>query len=1090
MPEQPSPHHDQPPANPPEEGSAPIDSTNIELVYDEELIRLFRLGASSAPAWRLLWLPSLPEDILNNPKVQDAIKVELISLLEKKEIENAAGLLKRFPLSNDIRNNVDVQEVVKSELIKLLSLGSVFVILDLLKEFPLPNDVINSQEVQDAIIIGFISFIHDSAFEDARKFLDFFPLPQEIVQNLVKEKLIELLRNGMLHHTRALIKAFPLLQSVLSTLEVQDAVRKGLIVLFRNQHIDNVFELVKEFNIPRDEKLRVALLYSGIPETDAPKEELQPVEHPDPYVQHASDFYDDNNVPLSIRRSKEVREHVLGSIFDDKRDRTVDTAAISARVTHWLSPKEYDLFARSTPGVLTLDKKGKVDTKRLAERIRVLLYADLGQPEIGRELENGIDHFGADAMLRYMNRQDLTRHDALHFMIAILQMQENSKLSPDEFSENILFQVARDGALYDQGTAHHHFATVTDTFKDRRKSSAVLAGIAKYRNIQELQTLAADLGSDPFGSWKNLKKLYEISTLLDRTEVLEELNAGKLPPKTRTYIETLAFHPNISTAAVIQFWKHPDVFLDVDDAHTPEEVNRVKKPTNLLSLPFLGLRAEDLRDALINGELDRVQVLPPMQAEYRFAEARKNLREEVQRALGSKKEGVAGVARNVQKLFHQIKHEVFAKNQEKLTAFLEGKEELSDREKAKLEELLNDEKIGLPLKGKTEVYRATLYPKSSPEGVVAGNDTASCMPFGSGKNNAYMFNPVYAQMVVERLNEDGKWRTAAQSVMSLDHETSTPTPELMDAYLKQGKHIKDLVKPGDLERAPVVTCDNIEIAKNEEGQRVQNLREVYQKFFTEYLALHAETLRVNRTKVAVGTGYTPSDIGFRAVENRYIPTAPAGYSDNVHAKCLEIDTGLPAQEEKKRTEVTPLTVRDAVSIAVLEGKAYSDNVNLLENLHKMQNNLIGMEIANRHFDRPNLSFLYRDGNGSPRGYLLAYEGVEGGEPFVFLDDLATDREGDAKSGGLLIKKFFEAYLGAYGKDGKPHLPIFTNARDTTSFPLMSHAERFAKRYGLLARVVELGTHERGDDLMHDVVVVIGKTEEELTGQERKMRAVF
>ncbi|MDO8499368.1 MAG: hypothetical protein Q7S66_01765 [bacterium] len=203
-----------------------------------------------------------------------------------------------------------------------------------------------------------------------------------------------------------------------------------------------------------------------------------------------------------------------------------------------------------------------------------------------------------------------------------------------------------------------------------------------------------------------------------------------------------------------------------------------------------------------------------------------------------------------------------------------------------------------------------------------------------------------------------------------------------------------MVKEGDLEALPVLTIDNIEIAKNEEGKRTDLMREVYQQFFREYLENYAQQMQVSRTTVPIGTGYTPSDIGFRSAPNTYIPTAPAGYSDNVHADCFVLDTGLPEITQPKGG-MTALDVRDAISVAVLEGKAYSDNANLVENLHKMQNNLIGMAIANRHFNRPNLSFMYKDAKNAPRGYVLAYEGVYGGgyeeggnekgKPFVYID---------------------------------------------------------------------------------------------------------
>ena len=47
------------------------------------------------------------------------------------------------------------------------------------------------------------------------------------------------------------------------------------------------------------------------------------------------------------------------------------------------------------------------------------------------------------------------------------------------------------------------------------------------------------------------------------------------------------------------------------------------------------------------------------------------------------------------------------------------------------------------------------------------NDTACCMPFGSGKNNVYTYNPVCSLFTVQKKIGD-KWRTIAQSVLTKD----------------------------------------------------------------------------------------------------------------------------------------------------------------------------------------------------------------------------------------------------------------------------------------------------------------------------------
>lgn len=830
--------------------------------------------------------------------------------------------------------------------------------------------------------------------------------------------------------------------------------------------------------------------------------ELTPGDDADPYIKQCWNFDDDADIPLAVRKSNEAKSYRYHSLSPDKdgTDHTVDSVALTARVTHFLSPNEYEIFAETNPDALQVENGQLSYPGELVVELGRLLETE---PNIELMLNLGVRQFGADAMLRYMNRPDLSRHDALHFMVDILHVQENSGLTADAFAQNILLQVAKDGAKYDGLTAHHHFATVIDSLKDTTPAE-VFAKAKQFSSVKALQKLVNDLeGGNPFASWKTLKKFYEIKQLLGKSELLRELNEGEISPKLREYVEKLAFHPNISTDAVIRFWKNTDEFLGIDDKHTSEQINAVKKPSNLLSLPYLGLTPESLRDALVEGEMDKVQVLPPMERTYTLgievldnSEKPADLWRFLREAIGQRKKGVEGKAASVKKCFDEVKRwcKIYAVTFDELWDEAKGIDVLSVVAKdaqSELRSIVFHETYGMRQR-KTEgvVYRARLGNKSDPDMVVAGNDTASCMPFGSGKNNVYMFNPVYAQMVLERMGEGGKWRTAAQSVMSIDHKTSTPTPELMAAYLDQGQHLKDLVKSGDLEQLPVVTCDNIEPAKNEEGDRVRYMKEAYQKFFTEYLEQYADQLRVSRTTVAVGAAYTPDGLGFREVDNTYIPVAPAGYSDNVHAKCFVIDTGLPELESGNSKGMTPLTTRDAMAVAMLEGKAYADNENLLVGLHKVQYSLIGKDIANQHFKRPELSFIYKNEHNTPQGYIIAYEGSQDGESFVFIDDLAAD-PGTKLVGGRLITKFFDEYAANYGTDERPLLPIYTNARDKTSFPIIERrATTIAERKGLKARVVEIGTHMRGEDLMHDVVILIGKTDEELQAQEKSMKKVF
>jgi hypothetical protein len=336
--------------------------------------------------------------------------------------------------------------------------------------------------------------------------------------------------------------------------------------------------------------------------------------------------------------------------------------------------------------------------------------------------------------------------------------------------------------------------------------------------------------------------------------------------------------------------------------------------------------------------------------------------------------------------------------------------------------------------------------------------------------------------------------------MTIDIPTSRPTPEILQAYRAGGQHLKDLVDAGDLTRLPVLTADNIEPAKNAEGSASTSIRTAYERFFDRYLRENAAALRIDPMKVIVGKGYTPAELGLQSVENVYIPLAPMGYSDNVHSQSFALFTeagyGEPAEVndlyEKARVEavkavagIKPMTTRDVLAVAMLEGKAYQDNQSLLENLHGMQNNIIGKEIANEFFGRPNLSFVYRDNAGSAKGYILAYEGMNGGRPEIYLSDLAADPD-SRLAGGRLIQEFFETYQRSYGTAEKPFMPIFTNARDKTSFAILERQiARLSAKSGFVMEMQEVGTHYRGEDLFHDVRIFIGRDASELAAQKAR-----
>ncbi|MDD5725891.1 MAG: hypothetical protein PHC53_00560 [Patescibacteria group bacterium] len=831
-----------------------------------------------------------------------------------------------------------------------------------------------------------------------------------------------------------------------------------------------------------DAEVTVRLKYLKM-DLDIPsRPELVPNESSPEWVRDAWALYDDPKMPLKIRESQENADAVVKST---EQQRELLPKALRARLTCKLSPHEYLWIASETDPAM-------LDSRQLIERIKGGIDQNLGQ-----QLDLGSEIFGDKNMLEYMNRADMIRHDALHFMPQLIAVFKNSGLSADEFAKNILLQVAKDQSSDETGTAHHKLAMLCQSLENSDPEE-IKNKLKQYSNVEALQKLAQGMDmTGSFTSWKAMKKYCDVISLLNKTEVLDQLNDPSLSPKMRAFVEKLAFHPNIAMDSVMQFWREPAKFLGIDDRHTDQQINQVKKPSNYISLPYLGLTAEDLRDAYVEGNIDQIQTLPPMESEYSKIglsdadnpETSEGLHNYLIKALGQERKGVKGQAKRPKKLFDNVKR--FCKENAldfgRLVSDPVAVAGLDQAKRATLHELVFDAETGMnEPEDLGETYRVRLGRKSDPDMTVAGNDTASCMPFGSGKNNVYMFNPNCVQLVLERRTEDGKWRTAAQSVVTIDHKATKKTPELINGY-KEHQALKDLFEAEDFANLPVVTCDNIEIAKNEEGKRSQNIRQAYELFFKKYLAENALTLGVDPTRVAIGTGYTPDALGLKKEENHYVPQAPMGYSDNVHDQCYVMETGLPAGERLAQAQTKPLIVRDAIAAAYIEGKAYADNDSLMEYLHKVQNNIIGSQIANEYFHRPNLSFITKDERGVPQGYMVAYEGKAEDKPMVYISDLAADPENKI-AGVVLVRKFLRSYFEAYGVANKPYLPIFTNAREKTSYQwILKLAEAEAKKRGCVVELFETGTYKQGTDTMHNIYILIGKDKQEIEMQKKEIK---
>src|SRR3989339_38496 len=720
---------------------------------------------------------------------------------------------------------------------------------------------------------------------------------------------------------------------------------------------------------------------------------------------------------------------------------------------------------------------------------------------ISGPFERGSAIFGYKKMFSYILREGVSRHDKLYNFDKVIELFKISGLEAQEFYIQILDQVKRDGAEYDGGKSVHHLNTIANNF--REDISKVLQEAQEYGDIKGLQTLAEDLSTPEqiFKSCESLKKYAELCQLLGKKEILGQLkklkSEGEGKEKLYKYIERLAFHPDISMQSVIQFWRNPEAFLGLLDIHTDVGLQNRKKPSNYIEIPNLDLTAEQLRDALVEGSLDQIQVFEPLEIEYELPARSMSVQapfELIRDAIGMKSMNLVGKAQDPGKVFAEI--QTFLKKSGikiNFRNYLFGEEKTDEEVESKIVEIVK--KYYNP-SIETVNYRAKINLKSDPDGVVAGNDTACCMPFGSGKNNIYTFNPVCSLFTLQRRSGDGVWRTVAQSVLTKDKNIGVNVADLIGKIQNpEVVHMQDVI-PEELLRESKFTlaCDNVELAPSVKGSELihKQVELIYADFMAEYLSRFSVRDNLDNSQVVIGKGYSDSLTNLPQVDNLYIPGAPVGYSDKTHSTVYQlkpekgsfvtrnvVEKNRESRGQELQTDIkgiSSLTFEDSLPVAYIEGKAYRDNESLIQFLHNMENALIAKDINNATKNRANMSFKYTDKEGKVHGYLLAYEGIgsEGteklqGKNILYVADIASDGEVLA-SGRILMAALLEQYKKEYVDKGNP-IPIFAQMREQTSYLIVKkQLDRYASKFGMKFTMEELGTNTVGGDVMHEVVL--------------------
>ncbi len=1066
------------------------------------------------------------EVILKDGKIQKAAKQRMIELLANGNLDKAIKIKDALKLSDDFIKSNEVQDAATRAMIKDVSRGHIDEAIDIQSAFNIPK-----KEARRVAAKAMIERISNSDVGTATKVRNEFELPEEVALSTEAQKaamkgLVASLAVGAIDVVEKISYEFELPDPDIMALstDVQEAAIAGFAASLLKGDTDTAYQIEYKFNIPEETMRAVAVGVMIETLLDKRIDIVYEIEEefnlPEEYISnrlssHIVSMTSAMKIPESNKLKTFFTKYVLGEQWLYIPQLTV-AENVQLKKSIYLEEGYKGTLLESE---IIFAPESDEEYKDIFEKIssdETGLWNSNDDHNIRNTFIDGAEYFGSyEKMFKYVG---IDRHDRLFTFNNIVSLAKQSGLLPELFYANILHQVSKDGGFYGSHNAYQ-VAIDFDTYDERieyndlsiyddhdacqelNNISMLLQGVdiqqkieeaKQYDGIDYLQDFLASIGSisDVYTSWKFLRKFADIVSLLNRKQILASLQTldkdGK--PKLKKYIESLTFHPNINTSSVLQFWQDPEGFLNIGDTDS-RKTHELKKPSNYTNIPYMDITGEDLRDALIEGSLDKVHEWSPLEVIYTIPTgeyAEKSFVDILKSALGSKRDGVQGEAKKPGVLFKELNTYTESRSID-LMNVLNGGHSLSENERDEISEILHNSEFGINIP--TDEYRVKIGLKSDPDVVVAGNDTACCMPFGSGKNNVYMYNPICGQLVVQKKIGEDSWRTVAQSVITKDKDIGRNVADIVAKIQKQDTSVFEMFDDNILESTPdIMTCDNIEVSPN--FKDVSVLKKLYTDFFLEYANRFGKEEDLDTNRVIIGTGHTDATFGQR-VENTFVPTAPVGYSDNIGRTALELSLTKPtgvilkkqsnAQYVERRPAsvvehgVSDLNATDTLAVSYLEGKAYSDNESFKEYLHNLENGLIAKDIYNAHKNRPNMSFKYADADGKTQAYMMAYEGKYEGGDILYIADLAANPE-SKMAGGRLITAFINAYKRNYIDKGSL-MPILTRARDKTSYRIITkQLGRQASKIGMSFKLQELRSDSAGEDTMHKVMIIPQRTE--------------
>ncbi|MCX6739951.1 MAG: hypothetical protein NTZ49_01845 [Candidatus Parcubacteria bacterium] len=415
-----------------------------------------------------------------------------------------------------------------------------------------------------------------------------------------------------------------------------------------------------------------------------------------------------------------------------------------------------------------------------------------------------------------------------------------------------------------------------------------------------------------------------------------------------------------------------------------------------------------------------------------------------------------------------IKAEFLAKKIKSKREKFEVKNLIPEEQKILIEDMkavIEDHR--LKYSGEEIIMRAEILPHSDPRYATIGDDTSCCMPFGSGKQNVYLFSPQCGAMTLS-FRQPGQSpeeaRIVVQSIMTLDKGIGKEKFEKLvtDLRLHGEVNLQETLGPDFLEKfynsQNVIACDNVEGQNNLVQRLIKNdesiISVIYKAFFDEY----RKQLGMENSRVVIGLGYLDYLKNIKTTPpNEFLPQALISYSDNLHDKCLELLPEGAPKDSAKRIGIQDISWRDTFPVAYLEEKIYGSNPALVEGITTMQKILTASNLQAEQEKTNALTLGHFTDAGVLDGYVLGYLAKEPGrdETKIYFHDIAVDP--DKQKTGVGMELAWGLMKKIENDDKLNKMPIVMRCRETTSYPIiMKYAGQYNYEIAVDTKMKEAG----------------------------------